>query len=209
MTALDNGAAVRRRERRLLCGLRHEQINVAMNLAAHVARRSAEPEDRHQRSTPFCQADHGAQCVSQRLVGQFIDVLPLKSVIALSLEQTTDVPIVEKDLLVDEPEDAVDVVEDVVDTPGPTAKLTFDVFVSQFQKEFGRTGSMCCGRHGGDNSARFSSRSMEECRTHGQYHCACHMQRSTNQWLHQILSVCASCAKLQLAGWLGVWSRCW
>ena len=91
MTALDNGAAVRRRERRLLGGLRHEQINVAMGLAAHVARRSAEPEDRHQRSTPLGQADHGAQCVSQRLVEQLIDVLSLESVTAPSVEQTADV----------------------------------------------------------------------------------------------------------------------
>ena len=68
---------------------------------------------------------------------QLIDVLSLESVTAPSVEQTTDVPIVEKDLLDDEPEDAVDVVEDVVDAPGPTAELTLDVFVSQFRKEFG------------------------------------------------------------------------
>ena len=101
-----------------------------MGLVVHEARRSAEPEDRHQRSAPLSQADHGVQCVSQRLVEQIIDVLPLKSVIALSLEQTTDVLIVEKDLLVDEPEDAVDVVEDVVDATGPTAELTLDLVVS-------------------------------------------------------------------------------
>ena len=43
MTARDTGAAVRRRERRLLGGLRHGQISVAMGLAAHAARRSAGP----------------------------------------------------------------------------------------------------------------------------------------------------------------------
>ena len=47
-----------------------------------------------------------------------------------------DVPIVEKDFLVDEPEDAVDVVEEVVDAPGPLAKQTLDLFVSQFGEEF-------------------------------------------------------------------------
>ena len=118
---------------------------------------------------------------------QLIDVLSLESVTAPSVEQTADVPIVEKDLLDDEPEDAVDVMEDVVDAPGPLAKLTLAVFVSQYREEFWRTGSMCCGRHGGDNSARFSSSSKEKCRTHGQSHCTCHMQRSTNLWLHRIL----------------------
>ena len=181
MTALDNGAAVRRRERRLLGGLRHEQINVAMksgsarSAALRGARRpppevNAIRSGRPWRPVRFA-APRGAahRClVSGKCDGTFC---------------RTDGGCV----LVDEPEDAVDVVEDVVDAPGPTAKLTLDVFVSQFRKEFGRTGSMCCGRHGGDNSARFSSRSMEECRTHGHYHCACHMQRSTNQWLHQIL----------------------
>ena len=137
MTAPDTGAAVRRRERRLLGGLRNEQVNVATGLAAHAARRSAEPEDRHHRSTPLGQADHSAQCVSQRLVEQLIDVLSLESVTGPSVEQTADVPIVEKDLLVNEPEDAVDVVEDVVDAPGPTAKLTLDLSVSQFGEEFG------------------------------------------------------------------------
>ena len=59
-------------------------------------------------------------------------VLSLEGVTGPSVEQTADVPIVEKDLLVDEPEDAVDVVEDVVDAPGPTVKQTLDLFVSQF-----------------------------------------------------------------------------
>ena len=82
------------------------------------------------------------QCVSQRLVQQIIDVISLECVTAPPVEQTADVPIVEKDLLVDERGDAVDVVEDVVDPPGPLAKLTLDVFVSQYREEFGRTGSM-------------------------------------------------------------------
>ena len=73
-----------------------------------------------------------------RFVEQLIDVvLSLESVTGPSVEQTADVPIVEKDLLVDEPEDAVDVVEEVVDAPGPLAKQTLDLSVSHFRKEFG------------------------------------------------------------------------
>ena len=55
-------------------------------------------------------------------MAQIIDVLFLKRVTAPPVEQTADMPIVEKDLLVVEPEDAVHVVEEVVDAPGPTAK---------------------------------------------------------------------------------------
>ena len=106
-----------------------------MGPAAH--RSAAFREVRRPESTPSSQADHGAWCVSQRFVAQIIDVLFLKRVTAPSVEQTADVPIVEKDLLVDEPEDAVDVVEEVVDVPGPLAKLTLDVFVSQYREEFG------------------------------------------------------------------------
>ena len=70
-------------------------------------------------------------------MGQFIDVvLSLECVTGPSVGQTADVPIVEKDLLVDEPEDAVDVVEEVVDAPGLLAKQTLDLFVSQFGEEF-------------------------------------------------------------------------
>ena len=72
---------------------------------------------------------------------QIIDVLFLKRVMAPSVEQTADVPIVEKDLA-DEREDAVVVVEEVVEVPGPLAKLTLAVFVSQYREEFSRTGSM-------------------------------------------------------------------
>ena len=71
----------------------------------------------------------------KRLVQEIIDVLLLKSVTGPSVEQMADVPIVEKDR-VDEREDAVDVVEDVVDAPGPIEKLTLDVFVSQHREEF-------------------------------------------------------------------------
>ena len=67
---------------------------------------------------------------------QFIDVLSLECVTGPSVGQTADVPIVQKDLLVDEPENAVDVLEEVVDAPGPLAKLTLDLVVSKFDEEF-------------------------------------------------------------------------
>ena len=67
---------------------------------------------------------------------QFIDVLSPECVTGPSVGQTADVPIVEKYLLVDEPENAVDVLEEVVDSPGPLAKQNLDPFVSQFGEEF-------------------------------------------------------------------------
>ena len=68
-------------------------------------------------------------------MAQIIDVLFLKRVTASSVEQTADVPIVEKDRA-DEREDAVVVVVEVVEVPGPLAKLTLAVFVSQYREEF-------------------------------------------------------------------------
>ena len=68
-------------------------------------------------------------------MAQIIDVLFLKRVTAPSVEQTADVPIVEKDRA--DERDAVVVVEEVVDVPGLLARLTLAVFVSQFRTNFG------------------------------------------------------------------------